>query len=295
MLSRLTETEWRARARRHRERLAPLVAPRLERRRHGDAHPVDDFLFTYYSFRPAQLLTWHPGLGIACQDGEELLSRRGYIRVEEGVTVDASVFPSRRRTADWVVGLLEGMRERPATFGCFGMHEWAMVHGVVPDDVRHASWPLRLSSDEITEVVAGLGARCTHFDAFRFFSASARPLNAFQLTRADQPTYEQRGCLHAGMDTYKWAYKLSPLTSSELVADCFELARDIRTVDMQASPYDLTDLGIEPICIETPEGRAEYVDRQRQFMHRAEPLRERLLEGARAVLRPDRLRASASR
>ena len=30
------------------------------------------------------------------------------------------------------------------------------------------------------------------------------------------------------MDLYKWAYKLSPLVPSELVADCFELAREIR-------------------------------------------------------------------
>ena len=28
---------------------------------------------------------------------------------------------------------------------------------------------------------------------------------------------------------------------SELVADCFELARDIRALDMRASPYDLSD------------------------------------------------------
>lgn len=284
MLSSLTELEWRVRARRHRERLAPLVEPRLERRRRGVTHPVDDFLFTYYSFRPAQLLTWHPGLGVACQGAPELLARRGYVSVSEGVTVDATAFPSRRRTADWVVRLLEGMRHRAATFGCFGVHEWAMVHGIAPDDVRHASWPLRLTADEITDVVAHLGVRCTHFDAFRFFSTSARPLNEYQLTRADQQTHEQRGCLHAGMDTYKWAYKLSPLTSSELVADCFELAREIRTVDMRASPYDLSDLGLHPIWIETPEGRAEYVENQRRFMRRAEPLREQLLAQARAVL-----------
>jgi hypothetical protein len=45
---------------------------------------------------------------------------------------------------------------------------------------------------------------------------------------------------------------------------------------MQASPYDLTDLGVEPICIETSDGRVEYVERQRDFTRRAEPLRTRL-------------------
>jgi hypothetical protein len=173
-----------------------------------------------------------------------------------------------------------------------------MVHGLEPEEIRHASRSLRLEPGEIADVVENLGARCTHFDAFRFFTETARPLNAHQLTRSDQRDFEQRGCLHAGMDLYKWSYKLSPLTSSELVADCFELAREIRTVDMRASPYDLGDLGLEPIAIETPDGRAEYVERQRSFTERAEPLRERLLSEAKAVdvfSREDVLYADGSR
>jgi hypothetical protein len=283
VLTTLPESEWRARAEHHRVRVLPWVEPRLERRRRGDSDPVDDFLFSYYSFRPAQLLTWHPGLGVACDRADDLLGRRGYVPTPNGVTVDATAFPERVATAQWVVTLLERMRERPATFGCFGVHEWAMVHGLDPAEIRHASWPLRLAPGEVAAVVERLGARCTHFDAFRFFTESARPLNAHQLTRSDQPDAEQRGCLHAGMDTYKWAYKLSPLTSSELVADCFALAREIRTVDMRASPYDLTGMGLEPIAIETAEGRAEYVELQRSFTERAEPLRDRLLNEAWAI------------
>ena len=283
MLTTLSPSEWQARAQHHRARVLPWVEPRLERRRRGDSDPVDDFLFTYYSFRPAQLLTWHPGLGVACDGADELLGRRGYVQTPHGVTVDTAALPERRTTARWVVDLLERMHERPATFGCFGVHEWAMVHGLEPVEIRHASWPLRLEPGQIADVVEDLGARCTHFDAFRFFTETARPLNAHQLTRSDQPDFEQRGCLHAGMDLYKWAYKLSPLTSSELVADCFELAREIRTVDMRASPYDLRDLGLEPIAIETPGGRAEYVERQRSFTERAEPLRARLLTEAKAI------------
>jgi hypothetical protein len=34
---------------------------------------------------------------------------------------------------------------------------------------------------------------------------------------------------------------------------------------MRASPYDLRELGYEPIPVETPEGRADYVRRQRDF------------------------------
>jgi len=62
------------------------------------------------------------------------------------------------------------------------------------------------------------------------------------------------------------------------VADCFALARDIRALDMRASPYDLADLGYPPIRIETPAGRAEYTAAQRRFAERAAPLRQRLLD-----------------
>lgn len=85
------------------------------------------------------------------------------------------------------------------------------------------------------------------------------------------------------MDLYKWAYKLTPAVPSELVMDCFELAWDIRTMDMQASPYDLTDWGQEPIRIETPAGKAEYVRLQKKFAERAELLRQQLLNVAQSV------------
>src|SRR5699024_9447591 len=67
------------------------------------------------------------------------------------------------------------------------------------------------------------------------------PLNAEELTRATQVQREQPGCLHAGMDLYKWAGKLGPLIPGDLLLDTFELARDIREVDMQASPYDVSE------------------------------------------------------
>jgi hypothetical protein len=79
------------------------------------------------------------------------------------------------------------------------------------------------------------------------------------------------------MDLYKWAFKLAPFTPSELIADCFALARDIREVDMRASPYDLEKLGFTAIRIETPEGRATYETHQRDFAARGQPLRARLI------------------
>jgi hypothetical protein len=80
------------------------------------------------------------------------------------------------------------------------------------------------------------------------------------------------------MDLYKHAYRLTPLVPSELVADSFELARDIRALDMRASPYDLSTLGYDPLPIETAEGKQQYVAEQRAFALRAAPLRARLLD-----------------
>jgi hypothetical protein len=86
------------------------------------------------------------------------------------------------------------------------------------------------------------------------------------------------------MDLYKWAFKLSPFAPSELVADCFALAREIRELDMRASPYDFQALGIEPVCIETPQGRADYEAMQRAFALRAMPLRQRLIALCQSIL-----------
>ena len=70
------------------------------------------------------------------------------------------------------------------------------------------------------------------------------------------------------MDLYKHAFRLSPLVASELVADCFELARDIRVLDMRASPYDLADLGYEPVPDRDARGQAG-VRRRAAWVRRA--------------------------
>ncbi len=90
------------------------------------------------------------------------------------------------------------------------------------------------------------------------------------------------------MDLYKWAHKLVPAVSSELVLDCFELARDIRTLDMRAAPYDLRELGYEPVPIETAEGKAAYVAEQRAFAQRGQVLRERLITAGDNILQSAR-------
>jgi hypothetical protein len=289
------ETLWRAAETEHQARVDALLAGRAARARRGEKHPVEDFLFSYYSLRPARLRRWHPGAGIVllAADTTERARWRDHTVVEtdagRGVTVNVAAFLARRADAvRHIRDLLAATGSRPAQLGCFGLHEWAMVYRLAADDVRHAGWPLRLGATGTDAVVEAHRIRCTHHDAFRFFTDAARPLNLLQPRRQDQAALEQPGCLHATMDLYKWAYKMSPAVPSELVADAFELARDVRGLDMRASPYDLRALGYEPVRIETADGRAAYVQEQRGFAERAATVRTRLL----AVC--DRLPALAS-
>jgi hypothetical protein len=286
----LARAEWQARADAHADRVDRWVQPHLRRRREGTAHPVHDFLFTYYSQRPAALRRWHPGYGVTLLDAPEYAGLKGYARVvpraghlpaadpgavRVGLSVSRDHLASQRELVGSVQRLLAATAGRAPTLGCFGLHEWAMVHR--SERVRHP-WPLRLGTAGTDTVVESHRIACSHFDAYRFFTDAARPLNVLRPGRDDRPAFEQPGCLHAGMDLYKHAFRLSPLVPSELVADCFALAREIRELDMRASPYDLADLGYEPVRIETPEGKAAYVAEQRAFAERAAPLRQRLLD-----------------
>lgn len=280
----LPEPDWRARQSAHEARVRRWTDPHQARAARGEKHPVYDFIFRYYSFRPAWLRRWHPGPDLALAGGaaREFLRWPEYREIvvagETLVAVDPATLPAPRRPfVAWLRELLGAMQSRPAFFGCFGLHEWAMVYRQTPDEVRHNAWPLRFPPEEIARIVESAALTCSHFDAFRFFTAPARPLNRLQPARPDAVQIEQRGCLHANMDLYKWAFKLAPFSAGGLVADCFELACAIREVDMRASPYDLRALGFAPIAIETPAGRAEYERHQRDFATRGEPLRARLI------------------
>jgi hypothetical protein len=262
-----TSTTDGARASAHRARLAAYVEPHLARRRAGVAHPVHDFLFAYYSFSPAKLLDWQPGW--PGSGSAALLERR---RPLVGSTLE----------------LLRATLTRAPTYSCFGLHEWAMVHR--SDETRHPV-PLRLGARATDEVVETHRIGCSHFDAFRFFTPTAVPLNQLRPGRDDRPAYEQPGCLHATMDLYRHAFRLWPLVGSDVVADAFELAWEVRIVDMRAAPYDLSGLildphGVEwtPIRIETAEGKQEYVDYQRRFAERAQPVRAELIARCESLL-----------
>ena len=333
---------WRAHARAHRARIARRTDPLVALRMRGEKHPVQDFLFGYYTHSPAALQRWHPGPGVLLADDDGAAARaeaaelgttpRGewkhYRRVEAGevagAVVDghpvggwlvdvAAVLADRASGVAFTRDLLARTAERAPRLGCFGLHEWAMAYRSDVHGVRHSQLPLRLGAGGTDAVVEGSRIRCTHFDAFRFFAPEARDRNegddGVLPTRAGMREMEQPGCLHAGMDLYKWAYKLVPVVDSDLLADCFDLAWDIRRLDMEASPYDLTGVddlsdgrgGYAAVRIEEPAGRAEYARRQREFAERGQALRARLLAmldaavGAAPGTRPDTEWTSSAR
>lgn len=280
----LTESQWSVLARTHETRVDNFTAAHRERARRGEAHPVWDFLFTYYNLRPRRLRVWHPGFSVvlAGPAAGAYLSRAGYVAAAGGVTVGATRLAARVPTLRFVAGLLRATAGRAPVFGCFGMHEWAMVYR--SDTPRHTGVPLRLGRAGTDRVVESMSLRCSHFDAFRFFTPAAAVRNEIQPTRQTQIRWEQPGCLHAAMDLYKWSGKLVPLVDSGLLMDCLDIAAQARELDMRASPYDLTGYGFEPIIVEDPAGRAEYVRQQSAVATRAAMLRAELLRRCEQLL-----------
>ena len=259
-------------------RVDAFLEPHLRRAGAGERHPVWDFLFTYYRLRPRQMRVWHPGYRVVLGGAaaRRYLGRTGYGTHQGGVAVTREHLLARVDTVRFIAELLRATAERPARLNCFGLHEWAMVYRA--STVRHAQVPLRLGAAATDTVVESMPLRCSHLDAYRFFTTPAARRNVEPLNRQGQIASEQPGCLHVNMDLYKISYKLGPLIDSGLVLDCLELAAGAREVDMRASPYDLSDFGFEPIAIETPAGRAQYVRAQQHVAERAAPLRTALAD-----------------
>lgn len=294
----LSASQWQPRAAAHAERIGAYTDPLVALHDDGAKHPVHDFLFSYYSLSPAALKRWHPGPGVVVANASEEepaphAQWKFYHAVAPdttvglpfgGWTVDVERFCEERASMiDFAERLLPATRERRARLSCFGLHEWAMAYRSDVHGIRHSTVPLRLGAAGTDAVVEQHQIACSHFDAFRFYAPEAREYNQLHPTRASMVELEQPGCLHANMDLYKWAAKLLPLVDSELLADCFELAWEIRVMDMQASPYDLVGWGFEPIRIETSEGKAEYVRAQREFSERSQVLRDRIIATLEAV------------
>ncbi len=282
----LAAVDWRARAEQHRSRAERITLPARKRRDSGMPHPVEDFLFRYYPFPFALLENWQPGYGVALEMSGDALpgfATRHYSTRDGLLFANPSLLTTKERLRlQWILDLLQATQDRAPNFACHGLHEWAMVYR--GKDVRHDGIAaLRLPQCEIDALVESRAICCSHHDAFRFFAKESRPLNRLQPTLESRHLLEQPGCVHANMDLYKWTAKSMPWAGSNLLMDCFELAMELRELDMRASPYDLTEWGCGPIPIETPEGRRDYEIEQRRLAALAVTLRERLMEKLRRV------------
>lgn len=295
------EQLWRHRELHHVVAVDRLTADHLSRRHRGEPHPVVDFLFTYYRTSVATVRRWHPGPGMILENAHlsDRVEWRHYERASlggrQGLMVDPGSVLDRcgaRIGRDRAV--VEATATRPGATGCFGLHEWAMLYGAAPDQTRHDHVPLRVSNAAIDEVVRTSRLQCTHFDAFRFFTGPARPLNHAPLTREGRVRNEQPACLHAGMDLYAHVAAMEAGAPGELLVDALTAAFDAREVDMRSSPYDLSRWGLAPIPVETPEGRSAFVAFQRRWITRTQALRVRFLEAVRALESANPARSSRS-
>ena len=272
-------------------------------------NPVYNFLLEYYALKGAKatrrLGRWSPPLasegvtleganGMDIADG--ILSPRGAAVHPDGITYHArayaqSVSQSQCAAFVWYRDILAATSRATPVLHCYGLHEWAMQYwpdGAAPPPSakyqRHL--PLRVTRTQINAAVERRGVSCTHVDALRYFAPAAAPLNKHGATlqRAQQPDMEQPACVHAAMDLLKMAMKLSPWLPAEILGDALEIALEARTLDVAASPYDLSSYGIAPVCVEDPAGRAEYRRRQEVLMAHAQPIRTRLLHAYDAFL-----------
>ncbi|MDY5584222.1 MAG: hypothetical protein SPG61_00325 [Arcanobacterium sp.] len=296
----LTPAQWYPRVLAHKAEADKRTAAHVQRRKRGEKHPLEDFLYEYYPLRPRRFANWHPGvtrqgepivLLKPCIDGgsshavdalaayEAQAKLPWYIEVETakgfGLCLDLEFLKHREKGIKHLFRLHSMLLEREAIFGCLGWHEWAMVYRV--DETRH-QLPLRLGQERTDELVEQAHIRCTHFDAFRFFAPEAAPLNQYQPSYETVLANEQPGCIHVSMDILRSCLQLAPLVPGELLIAAYDLALQARTVDMAASPYDCSSLGLVPISIETQAGKAQYIAAQRELAIAAKPLRKKLVE-----------------
>jgi hypothetical protein len=274
----------------HLTRVAEAAEAFVQRRSREEKHPVHDFLFTYYNFSPAKLKQWLPPQGVTLEiAAPDLIEMPWLLKVPAIHTGDQfqldvkAIKPHVKDLARWITTLCDNIQTRAPRFRCYGLHEWAMVYQQSREDIRHQGYELRLSPEVLASFVDSQSICCSHYDAFRFFTPAAKPMNVLQPILETRLEMEQAACLHANMDLYKWASKLWPWVGSDLIGECFQLANEGRDLDMRASPYDLAHLGYQPVLIETAAGRSQYEQEQRALAAKAEPVRQRLRQAAKAI------------
>ncbi|MDP1879586.1 MAG: hypothetical protein Q8K60_01440 [Parachlamydiaceae bacterium] len=283
-LNKLSIEEWTQRANVHAALITPITDSFIQRRSLRKKHPVHDFLFTYYNCSPTKLKQWVPSIQEELQFEDHLESNYPWLMGQfflfngKNIRINQSFLPTHLfDLIKFILQLCRNILDKPSRFGCFGLHEWAMVYKSSKEEIRHQDNPLRIEPNEIEKFVKSQSLCCSHYDAFRFFTPEAAPLNTIKPSLHSRLHMEQGGCVHANMDLYKWSTKLWPWIGSDFIRKTFFHALEGRELDMRASPYDLKDYGYIPILIETESGRKQYQEEQQLYAGKAQILRNDLL------------------
>lgn len=295
---------WKERASLYRSSMQAILYPpgnSIKNRQHAsNTHPIYNFLHKYYRYNTEDMLKYSPGMDVVLEYGSDDALSTKYLNVDEKTNrcyFDKALL--QEKLVDGWAGsvnvlhnyeVLKSTMKKTPFFGCFGLHEWAMLYsGASTEDhddkpkKHQEKLPLRVPQDIVNQIVETGPLRCTHFDAWRFFHPEAQPLNIHHpMKRQTQAQHEQGGCIHANMDLFKYAYQLHPLVSSDLVLRSLRLAVRARKIDMRASPYDVSqylDSTTEgPIRVETKDGRMQYVKEQEALYQAAMPIRAELVQ-----------------
>src|SRR3954470_9540856 len=87
----LARAEWERRREAYLARVRPWTEDRLRRASRREEQPVYDFLFEYYSFRPAHLARWTPGCGVLLEGATAAeLDWAEFVATEGGMVLPAA-------------------------------------------------------------------------------------------------------------------------------------------------------------------------------------------------------------
>ena len=142
----------------HRQRIERLLGGNVYKDKN---HPIFNFLFQYFHFNTRRLLSYSPGLGYDlshevddyCLNVPELMQYTckqpdGKVLLSPAST---RLEPKKKQAMITTLTLLRNCYVKPPNFGCFGLHEWAMLYryddmsNLNNNNKAHQSLPLRLS------------------------------------------------------------------------------------------------------------------------------------------------------
>ncbi|MBA2729078.1 MAG: hypothetical protein H0U49_13020, partial [Parachlamydiaceae bacterium] len=152
----LPEEIWTARAKIHHALVGPMCDAFISRRAIGLTHPVHDFLFTYYNCSPQKLKQWIPSLDERLETSQDIAEEYPYLSGywfyshANSLSVNKDrILEKTRQQATFVADLCSNILQRTPRYHCFGMHEWAMVYKLSPEDIRHKGHRLRLKPEDL--------------------------------------------------------------------------------------------------------------------------------------------------